>query len=125
MDGTIPRARLAEVLTRIDELSSEFNLAVANVFHAADGNLHPLILFDANVDGQTEQAMAMGARILEVCVEMGGTVTGEHGVGVEKLDTMCVQFNAAELEQFFAIKRAMDSADILNPGNYSNFDPLW
>ncbi|MEC7078030.1 MAG: FAD-linked oxidase C-terminal domain-containing protein [Pseudomonadota bacterium] len=116
MDGTIPRARLAEVLTRIDELSSEFNLAVANVFHAADGNLHPLILFDANVDGQTEQAMAMGARILEVCVEMGGTVTGEHGVGVEKLDTMCVQFNAAELEQFFAIKRAMDSADILNPG---------
>ena len=116
MDGTIPRARLAEVLTRIEELSSEFNLAVANVFHAADGNLHPLILFDANVAGQTELAMAMGARILEVCVEMGGTVTGEHGVGVEKLDTMCVQFNAAELEQFFAIKQAMDPSDILNPG---------
>ena len=69
--------------------------------------------------------MAMGARILEVCVEMGGTVTGEHGVGVEKLDTMCVQFNAAELGQFFAIKRAMDSADILNPGRAFNFDPLW
>lgn len=116
MDGTIPRARLAEVLTRIDELSAEFNLAVANVFHAADGNLHPLILFDANVAGQTEQAMRMGARILEVCVELGGTVTGEHGVGVEKLDTMCVQFNAAELQQFFAIKEAMDPAQILNPG---------
>lgn len=116
MDGTIPRARLAEVLTRIDELSAEFNLAVANVFHAADGNLHPLILFDANVAGQTEQAMRMGACILEVCVELGGTVTGEHGVGVEKLDTMCVQFNAAELQQFFAIKEAMDPAQILNPG---------
>jgi glycolate oxidase len=116
MDGTIPRARLAEVLTRIDALSEEFNLAVANVFHAADGNLHPLILFDANVPGQTEHAMTMGARILEVCVEFGGTVTGEHGVGVEKLDTMCVQFNGAELQQFFAVKAAMDSANILNPG---------
>jgi glycolate oxidase len=116
MDGTIPRARLAEVLTRIDALSEEFNLAVANVFHAADGNLHPLILFDANVPGQTEHAMTMGARILEVCVEFGGTVTGEHGVGVEKLDTMCVQFNGTELQQFFAVKTAMDSANILNPG---------
>ena len=116
MDGTIPRARLAEVLQRIDELSAEYGLAVANVFHAADGNLHPLILFDANVSGQTEHAMAMGARILEVCVELGGTVTGEHGVGVEKLDTMCVQFNAAELQQFFAVKTAMDPANILNPG---------
>lgn len=116
MDGTIPRARLAEVLTRIDALSEEFNLAVANVFHAADGNLHPLILFDANVHGQTEHAMTMGARILEVCVEFGGTVTGEHGVGVEKLDTMCVQFNGTELQQFFAVKAAMDSANILNPG---------
>jgi glycolate oxidase len=116
MDGTIPRARLAEVLTRIDALSEEFNLAVANVFHAADGNLHPLILFDANVLGQTEHAMTMGARILEVCVEFGGTVTGEHGVGVEKLDTMCVQFNGTELQQFFAVKAAMDSANILNPG---------
>jgi glycolate oxidase len=116
MDGTIPRARLAEVLTRIDALSEEFNLAVANVFHAADGNLHPLILFDANVPGQTEHAMTMGARILEVCVEFGGTVTGEHGVGVEKLDTMCVQFNGTELQQFFAVKAAMDSANILNPG---------
>jgi glycolate oxidase len=116
MDGTIPRHKLAQVLTQIDTLSKAYDLAVANVFHAADGNLHPLILFDANVPGQTDHAMAMGSEILRCCVAAGGTVTGEHGVGVEKLDTMCVQFTAEELDQFFRIKDAMDPSGILNPG---------
>jgi glycolate oxidase len=116
MDGTIPRRRLAEVLTEIGRLSEEFGLGVANVFHAGDGNLHPLILYDANADGQLERAEAFGARILALCVEVGGTVTGEHGVGVEKLDSMCVQFGAVELERFHALKAAFDPAGILNPG---------
>jgi len=116
MDGTIPRARLAEVLGRIAELSERYGLAVANVFHAGDGNLHPLILYDANEPGQLERAEAMGGRILELCVEAGGTVTGEHGVGVEKLDQMCVQFSAAELEQMHRLKAAFDPAGLLNPG---------
>jgi glycolate oxidase len=116
MDGTIPRARLAEVLGRITELSEHYGLAVANVFHAGDGNLHPLILYDANQPGHLERAEAMGGRILELCVEAGGTVTGEHGVGVEKLDQMCVQFSAAELEQMHRLKAAFDPAGLLNPG---------
>ncbi len=116
MDGTIPRRRLADVLRRIDELSQEYDLPVANVFHAGDGNLHPLILFDANIPGQLEATEEMGGRILELCVQMGGTVTGEHGVGIEKLNQMCVQFNALELSQFFAVKDAFDPAGILNPG---------
>jgi glycolate oxidase len=116
MDGTIPRANLAQVLHDIAALSDESGLQIANVFHAGDGNLHPLILFDANVPGQTELAAEVGGRILRLCVYAGGTVTGEHGVGVEKLDDMCVQFSSAELEQFFALKRAMDPAGILNPG---------
>lgn len=116
MDGTIPRKALPSVLGEIDVISQTFGLAVANVFHAADGNLHPLILFDANVPGQTDKAMAMGAKILEACVAAGGTVTGEHGVGVEKLDTMCVQFTSEELAQFFRLKAAMDPKDLLNPG---------
>ena len=116
MDGTIPRRNLSDVLGRIQQLSEEYGLAVANVFHAGDGNLHPLILFDANVPGQLEAAEEMGGRILTLCVEMGGTVSGEHGVGIEKLDQMCVQFNAAELEQFFRLKRAWDTAELLNPG---------
>ena len=116
MDGTIPRHQLANVLTQVDELSERFGLAVANVFHAADGNLHPLILFDANVPGQTDHAMAMGGEILQCCVAAGGTVTGEHGIGVEKLDTMCVQFTSDELDQFFRIKDAMDPSGVLNPG---------
>ena len=116
MDGTIPRKALPSVLAEIDTISQRFGLAVANVFHAADGNLHPLILFDANVPGQTDKAMAMGAKVLEACVAAGGTVTGEHGVGVEKLDTMCVQFTSAELEQFFRLKAAMDPQNLLNPG---------
>jgi glycolate oxidase len=116
MDGTIPRARLAQVLQRIAELSDEYGLPVANVFHAGDGNLHPLILYDANRPGELERTEAFGGRILELCVEVGGSITGEHGVGVEKIDQMCVQFAAAELNQFHAVKAAFDPAGLLNPG---------
>jgi glycolate oxidase len=116
MDGTIPRARLGDVLAEIGRLSAEHGLAVANVFHAGDGNLHPLILYDANMPGQIETAEALGARILELCVSVGGTITGEHGVGVEKIDQMCVQFSAAELAQFHAVKAAFDPRLRLNPG---------
>ena len=89
---------------------------MVNVFHAGDGNMHPLILYDANLPGQTETAEALGAAILEACVAVGGTVTGEHGVGVEKLDTMCVQFSTVELAQFHAVKAAFDPSGLLNPG---------
>ena len=116
MDGTIPRRHLATVLARIGELSQRHALPVANVFHAGDGNLHPLIMFDAGNPGQLDAAERFGAEILELCVEMGGTVTGEHGVGVEKLGPMCSQFAAAELETFHAIKRAFDPDLLLNPG---------
>ena len=116
MDGTIPRAKLAEVLSGIGKLSEEFGLRVANVFHAGDGNLHPLILFDANLPGQLERAEDLGEKILQLCVEAGGTVTGEHGVGVEKLNTMCVQFNDEELNQFHALKAAFDPDGLMNPG---------
>lgn len=116
IDGTIPRRELGTVLARIARLSAEYGLAVANVFHAGDGNLHPLILYDANQPGALEQTEALGARILELCVEVGGTITGEHGVGVEKIDQMCVQFGGAELAQFHAVKRAFDPVGLLNPG---------
>lgn len=116
MDGTIPRRSLGVVLQRIAELSQEYGLPVANVFHAGDGNLHPLIAYDANDDAQLEATEELGGRILELCVEVGGTVTGEHGVGVEKLDQMCVQFAAPELAVFHAIKDAFDPAGLLNPG---------
>ena len=116
MDGTIPRRALADVLTGVAELSREYGLPVANVFHAGDGNLHPLILFDSNQEGQLERAERLGGRILELCVAAGGTVTGEHGVGVEKLDQMCVQFGPAELAQFERVKEAFDPARLLNPG---------
>lgn len=116
MDGTIPRKRLPEVLARIAELSREYGLAVANVFHAGDGNLHPLILYDANRPGELERAEAFGGKILEVCVEAGGTITGEHGVGVEKIDQMCVQFRPKELSIFHGIKEAWDAKGLLNPG---------
>ncbi|MCG8381377.1 MAG: FAD-binding protein [Gammaproteobacteria bacterium] len=115
MDGTIPRAQLAFVLSRIAEMSAETGLRVANVFHAGDGNLHPLILFDANVPGELENAETLGGRILELCVDVGGTITGEHGVGMEKINQMCVQFNDRELEQFHRLKAAFDPAGILNP----------
>ena len=116
MDGTIPRKRLPEVLRRISDLSQEYGLSVANVFHAGDGNLHPLILYDANNPGELEKTEAFGGKILEACVEAGGTITGEHGVGMEKIDQMCVQFASAELEQFHAIKHAFDAKGLLNPG---------
>jgi glycolate oxidase len=116
MDGTIPRRHLAGVLERIADLSREHGLAVANVFHAGDGNLHPLILFDAGRGDELERAERFGADILEACVAVGGTVTGEHGVGVEKLGPMCSQFGSAELEAFHALKRAFDPAGLLNPG---------
>ncbi len=116
MDGTIPRKHLGPVLRRINELSQAFGLKVANVFHAGDGNLHPLILYDANKEGELARAEAFGEKILELCVEVGGTVTGEHGVGVEKLGPMCSQFNPAELAQFHAVKAAFDPKGLLNPG---------
>jgi glycolate oxidase len=116
MDGTIPRRHLAAVLAEIGTLSRKYRLEVANVFHAGDGNLHPLILFDAGKDDELERAEHFGAEILELCVAVGGTVTGEHGVGVEKLGPMCTQFPGDELETFHAVKRAFDPAGLLNPG---------
>ncbi|MCC7039147.1 MAG: FAD-binding protein [Burkholderiales bacterium] len=116
MDGTIPRKALPRVLQAIAQWSVEYGLACANVFHAGDGNLHPLILFDANKPGEIERTIAFGDRILELCIEVGGTVTGEHGVGVEKLSPMCRQFGAAELTRFHAIKEAFDELRLLNPG---------
>ena len=116
MDGTIPRKHLATVLKRIDKLSKEYGLRVANVFHAGDGNLHPLILYDANKPGELERTEEFGGKILELCVEVGGTITGEHGVGMEKINQMCVQFGSAELVQFHAIKAAFDPHGLLNPG---------
>ncbi|MEP7182012.1 MAG: FAD-linked oxidase C-terminal domain-containing protein [Betaproteobacteria bacterium] len=116
MDGTIPRRALPLVLKRIAELSTEYGLPCANVFHAGDGNLHPLILYDANKPGESERTEAFGAKILELCIEVGGTVTGEHGVGIEKLSGMCVQFSPAELTRFHGVKRAFDAEGILNPG---------
>ena len=116
MDGTIPRKHLSKVLSRIEELSLEFDLPCANVFHAGDGNLHPLILFDANLPGELHRAEQFGGRILEACIEAGGTITGEHGVGVEKINQMCLQFSAPELATFHAVKRAFDEHELLNPG---------
>ena len=116
IDGTIPRRALPAVLKRIEQWSVEYGLRCANVFHAGDGNLHPLILFDANVPGESASAVAFGDRILELCIEVGGTVTGEHGVGVEKLKTMCTQFGAPELARFHGIKAAFDPQGLLNPG---------
>jgi glycolate oxidase len=116
MDGTIPRKRLTEVLGQIRELSGIYGLPVANVFHAGDGNLHPLILFDANRPGELDRTMAMGSRILQICIAAGGTITGEHGVGIEKIKEMCVQFSAAELQQFHELKAAFDPYGLLNPG---------
>ena len=116
MDGTIPRRQLPHVLRQISAWSKEYGLPVANVFHAGDGNLHPLILFDANQPGELARTETFGQRILQLCVEVGGTITGEHGVGMEKINQMCLQFNSAELRQFHAIKAAFDPAGLLNPG---------
>lgn len=116
IDGTIPRRALGEVLLGISELAARAGLRVANVFHAGDGNLHPLILYDSGKPGEFERTEALGAEILQLCVRVGGTITGEHGVGLEKIDQMCVQFGEAELEQFHALKAVFDPEGLLNPG---------
>ncbi|MFK0090460.1 glycolate oxidase subunit GlcD [Pseudomonas sp. NPDC090755] len=116
MDGTIPRRELPLVLRAIAELSRKYRLRVANVFHAGDGNMHPLILFDANQPGELERAEAFGGEILELCVQVGGSITGEHGVGREKINQMCAQFNSDELTLFHAVKAAFDPLGLLNPG---------
>lgn len=116
MDGTIPRGQLAHVLTEMQKMSEHYDLRVANVFHAGDGNLHPLILFDANVPGEFERTEAFGGAILELCVAVGGSITGEHGVGMEKIRQMPSQFGDGEVSQFHGIKRAFDLNGILNPG---------
>ena len=116
IDGSIPRGALAKVLKRTEELSARYGLRCANVFHAGDGNLHPLILYDANIPGELETTERFAADILELCIEVGGTITGEHGVGIEKINQMCSQFRPAELAQFHAIKAAFDPEGLLNPG---------
>ncbi len=116
MDGTIPRGRLAQVLTGIGALSERYGLGVANVFHAGDGNLHPLVLYDANKPGETERAEAFGSDILRLCVEVGGVLTGEHGVGVEKRDLMGTMFDESDLAHQQRVKCAFDPDGLLNPG---------
>jgi glycolate oxidase len=116
MDSTIPRKRLADILIAIAAMETKYGLRCANVFHAGDGNLHPLILFDANDPDQLQRCERFGAEILELSVALGGTITGEHGVGIEKLSSMCVQFAPAEREQMLALKRAFDPKGLLNPG---------
>ncbi len=116
MDGSIPRRRLAAVLQAIREMEGRYGLRCTNVFHAGDGNLHPLILFDSNIPDELARAEAFGGEILELCVREGGSITGEHGVGMEKIGQMCVQFGAGELETFHAVKRAFDDLGLLNPG---------
>jgi glycolate oxidase len=115
-DGTIPKRRLGEVLKAIAAMESRFGLRCPNVFHAGDGNLHPLILYDASDPSSMARAEAFGEAILQLCVRVGGTITGEHGVGVEKLDSMCGQFEPATMQAFFAVRSAFDPALILNPG---------
>ena len=116
MDGTIPRKRLAEMLNAIADLSQKYGLRCANVFHAGDGNLHPLIMYDANQPGEVERAAAFGTEILELSVVFGGTITGEHGVGVEKVNVMAVQFSLSEISAFHRVKAAFDERGLLNPG---------
>jgi glycolate oxidase len=115
IDSTIPRKRLADILLAIAEMEKKYGLRCANVFHAGDGNLHPLILFDSNFPDEVRRAEDFGAAILELCVEVGGTITGEHGVGIEKINSMCVQFAPEEREAFFGVKRSFDTAFLLNP----------
>ena len=116
MDGTIPRKHVGRMLQAIEEMETRYGLHCMNVFHAGDGNLHPLILFDANEPGSWERADRFGAEILELCVTLGGTITGEHGVGLEKLNSMCVQFSPAERAAFFGVKESFDPLGLLNPG---------
>jgi glycolate oxidase len=116
MDGTIPRSKIGEVLRFIAEMEKKYGLRCPNVFHAGDGNLHPLILFDANEADQVRRTEQFADEVLRKCIEVGGTITGEHGVGIEKINTMCSQFTPAEREAFFAVKRSFDPAGLLNPG---------
>ena len=116
MDGTIPRRCLPDVLARYAQLAAEYGMMIANVFHAGDGNLHPVIFYDASKPGEMERSEELGGKLLEICVEVGGTITGEHGVGIEKLKQMCVQFRESELAMFHAIKAVFDPAGLLNPG---------
>jgi glycolate oxidase len=116
MDGTIPRKRIGEMLTAIEGMEEKYGLRCMNVFHAGDGNLHPLILFDANQPDELERAEEFGAEILELSVALGGTITGEHGVGMEKINQMCAQFTTDEVRQFFRVKAAFDPPGLLNPG---------
>jgi glycolate oxidase len=116
MDGTIPRSQLPRVLHRMKEMSAKYGLRVANVFHAGDGNLHPLILYDANLPGELDRAERFGAEILKLCVEVGGVLTGEHGVGVEKRDLMGTMFTETDLDQQQRVKCAFDAKGLLNPG---------
>ena len=116
MDGTIPRRTLPEVLARYQQLAAEYGMKIANVFHAGDGNLHPVVFYDASIPGEMERSEELGGKLLEVCIEVGGTITGEHGVGIEKLKQMCVQFRDKELAMFHAVKAAFDPAGLLNPG---------
>ncbi|MDX1512851.1 MAG: FAD-linked oxidase C-terminal domain-containing protein [Gammaproteobacteria bacterium] len=116
MDGTIPRRELPRVLAGMEQMSKEYDLPIMNVFHAGDGNLHPLILYDANREGEIHRVEELGAKILQLCVDVGGTITGEHGVGVEKINEMCVQFDSLEITQFHAVKHAFDEHGLLNPG---------
>jgi glycolate oxidase len=115
MDGTIPRKRLGEMLTAITAMEKKYGLRCINVFHAGDGNLHPLILYDANVPGELERTESFGAEILKLSVDLGGTITGEHGVGYEKINSMCDQFGSDELRLFHAVKSAFDPQGLLNP----------
>ena len=116
IDGTIPRRALGQVLSAINTLSQQYQLRIANVFHAGDGNLHPLILYDASVAGELQKAEELGHRILQLCIAVGGTITGEHGVGVEKIGDMCVQFSDDERQQFHRIRHCFDAKSLLNPG---------
>ncbi|MEQ1515558.1 MAG: FAD-linked oxidase C-terminal domain-containing protein [Usitatibacteraceae bacterium] len=116
MDGTIPRRCLPEVLERYEKLAAEYGMMLANVFHAGDGNLHPVVFYDASKPGEMERSEELGGKLLEICVEVGGTITGEHGVGIEKLKQMCVQFREKELAMFHAVKAVFDPAGLLNPG---------
>jgi glycolate oxidase len=116
IDGSIPRGALPRVLARIEVLAKDYGLFVANVFHAGDGNIHPCIFYDASKAGEMERSEELAARILEYCIEVGGTITGEHGVGIEKLKQMCVQFRPREIAAFHAVKAAFDPAGIMNPG---------
>jgi glycolate oxidase len=116
MDGTIPRRRIGEMLRFIGEMEKKYGLRCPNVFHAGDGNLHPLILFDATASDQMHRTEAFADEVLRKCVEVGGTITGEHGVGIEKVDAMCAQFSTSERDAFYAVKRAFDPTGLLNPG---------